>query len=181
MRMRPLANPSAVLTLLLVACGSAEPPPVSPAAPKIAAPEPAAPAAPAAPEPARVVALGDLHADLPQALAALRLLSVVDEAGRWTGGETILVQTGDQVDRGPDSKEVLELLMRLQPEAAAAGGEVVVTLGNHEVMNMMGDLRYVSPEDVQDFGSAEARALAFAAEGELGRWLRERPMVAKVG
>ncbi|MCB9796887.1 MAG: metallophosphoesterase [Alphaproteobacteria bacterium] len=185
MRMRPAANPSAVLTLMLLACAAPEPPPLSAPEPVVeaptAAPAPPPPAPAPVAEPARVVALGDLHADLGQALAALRLLEVVDAEGRWSGGETVLVQTGDQTDRGPDSKEVLELLMRLQGEAAAAGGEVVVTLGNHEVMNMMGDLRYVNPEDVADFGSAEARAQAFSAEGELGRWLRERPMVAQVG
>ena len=130
--------------------------------------------------PVRVVAIGDLHADLPTTLSVLQLAGLVDEQGRWIGGETVFVQTGDQTDRGPDSKEVLELLMALQGQAAAAGGQVIVLLGNHEVMNLGGDLRYVSPEDVQDFGSPMAREQAFSAEGALGAWLRERPMVAQV-
>jgi hypothetical protein len=131
--------------------------------------------------PTRVVAIGDLHADLPTTLGVLRLAGLVDEQGQWSGGETVFVQTGDQTDRGPDSKEVLELLMALQGQAAAAGGQVIVLLGNHEVMNLGGDLRYVSPEDVQDFGSPQARAQAFSASAPLGAWLRERPMVAQVG
>lgn len=142
----------------------------------------AAPAEPApAPPPARVVAVGDLHADLPDALEVLSMAGLVDEAGRWAGGEAVLVQTGDTTDRGPDSKEVVELLMRLEGEAAAAGGQVVALLGNHEAMNLTGDWRYVNPEDVADFGSVEARAAAFGPEGGLGAWLRQRPAVARVG
>ncbi len=171
------------LTLLL-SCSSAPPP-----APAQAADPPAASVASvveAVPEepvqwPARVVAIGDLHADLPTTLSVLQMAGLVDALGQWSGGETVFVQTGDQTDRGPDSKEVLELLMALQGQAAAAGGQVIVLLGNHEVMNLGGDLRYVSPEDVQDFGSAQAREQAFSAQGALGAWLRERPMVAQVG
>lgn len=125
--------------------------------------------------------MGDLHGDLPDALAVLAMAGVVDEAGAWSGGDTVLVQTGDTTDRGPDSKEVIELLMRLETESRAAGGQVVALLGNHEVMNMVGDLRYVNPEDVEDFGSNEARAAAFAPQGELGTWLRQRGVSAQVG
>jgi hypothetical protein len=128
-----------------------------------------------------VVAIGDLHADLPQALAVLQMAGVVDPAGHWTGGETILVQTGDTTDRGPDSKEVLELLIRLQPEAEAAGGQVIALLGNHEVMNLRGDWRYVSPGDIADFGSPEARQAALLPTAELGAWLRARDVVGQVG
>lgn len=132
-------------------------------------------------EDGRVVAIGDLHADLPQALAVLKMAGVVDATGHWAGGETILVQTGDTTDRGPDSKEVLELLMQLQPEARAAGGQVIALLGNHEVMNLRGDWRYVSPGDIADFGSAEARQAALQPTAALGAWLRQRDVVANVG
>ena len=138
-------------------------------------------AAPSATMPARVVAIGDLHADLPDALAVLQLARLVDEGGHWVGGEAVLVQTGDTTDRGPDSKEVLELLMALEGEARAAGGQVHALLGNHEAMNMSGDWRYVSAEDIADFGTVEARKAAFGPEGAIGQWLRERPAVAQVG
>lgn len=165
----------------LLACGSADSPAPPPAPTPVAAPAAPAPApVESAPPTKRLIALGDLHADLKTTLAALRLAGLVDEQGAWSGGDSVLVQTGDQTDRGPDSLEVLQLLMRLEGEAAAAGGRVVVLLGNHEVMNMMGDWRYVSPEDVSDFGTEDARRAAFAADGELGRWLRERPMVAVI-
>ncbi|MCB9777110.1 MAG: metallophosphoesterase [Alphaproteobacteria bacterium] len=185
--LRPRRQPAgaAVLAaaLALWSCGGAASSPAPPAASvpePTAAPPPEATAPPPPASAARIVAVGDLHADLPAALAVLQLAGVVDEAGRWSGGRTVLVQTGDTTDRGPDSKEVIELLDRLEEEAEAAGGRVVALLGNHEVMNLTGDLRYVSPDDVADFGSPEARAAAFGPQGTLGRWLRERDAVAIV-
>ncbi len=174
---------------LLVACqgaGGANAPQPAPQAASQPAPQPA-PSAPAKPRPAaasppgRIVAIGDLHADLPAALEVLRLAGLVDADGHWSGGTTTLVQTGDTTDRGPDSKEVLELMMQLQTEAAAAGGTVHALLGNHEVMNLTGDWRYVSPDDIADFGSPEARRAALSPDGPLGAWLLERDAVVQVG
>jgi len=135
----------------------------------------------AAPETRPVIAVGDLHGDLPAALKVLQMAGVVDAQGHWKAGATVLVQTGDTTDRGPDSKEVIELLQALGPEAEAAGGAVVGLLGNHETMNIVGDWRYVHPGDVADFGSEEARREAFSATGPLGVWLRQRDVVARVG
>lgn len=195
--MPPSVYPILFLLAVTPACGgpAATSAPAEPAPPAqqtvaspAAAPEPEAvpppepPPEPApAPPPARVVAVGDLHADLPDALEVLTMAGLLDAEGRWAGGEAVLVQTGDTTDRGPDSKEVVELLMRLEAEAAAAGGQVVALLGNHEAMNLTGDWRYVSPEDVADFGSVEARVAAFSPDGSLGAWLRQRPAVAQVG
>lgn len=128
-----------------------------------------------------MVAVGDLHGDLDNALAALALAGIVDESGRWIGGDAVLVQTGDTTDRGPDSKPILDLLKRLSTEAEAAGGRVVALVGNHEAMNMVGDWRYVHPGDVEAFGGIEARRRAFAPDGEYGGWLVERGFVATVG
>lgn len=129
----------------------------------------------------RLVAIGDLHGDLSQARAALRLAGLIDDQGRWAGGTTIFVQTGDVTDRGPDSKAILDLLMALEPQAKEAGGEIIALLGNHEVMNMIGDLRYVHPGDTAAFGGPEARSQAFSRDGAYGEWLLDRPIVAKVG
>ena len=129
----------------------------------------------------RVVALGDLHADLAQTLAALRLAGVVDEQAHWSGGTDILVQTGDQTDRGPDSLAILQLLVRLETEAEAAGGRVVALIGNHEVMNTHGDWRYVTPDDVAAYGGVEARARDFSADGMSGQFVRNHDAVALVG
>jgi hypothetical protein len=66
-----------------------------------------------------------------------------------------VVSLGDLLDRGADSRQVMDLLMRLQGEATAAGGQLHVLLGNHEAMNLLGDLRYVSPGEYAAFASEE--------------------------
>ncbi len=165
--------------LATTACGesSAGPAPAPPPQPEPAAPPPPVEAA----DGPRVVAIGDLHGDLERALAVLRLAGLVDEGGHWSAGETVFVQTGDLLDRGDDGKETIDLIQRLQREAAEAGGAVHSVLGNHEVMNLQGDLRYVTAGDFAGYGGADARALELGPEGEDGRWLRERPAVVKVG
>ena len=95
----------------------------------------------------RIVAVGDLHGDFSAWRDILRSASLVDNKGHWSGGDTILIQTGDAVDRGPNSLEIIEDLMRLQKEAARAHGQLIAMVGNHEAMNLTGDLRYVSAAD----------------------------------
>jgi hypothetical protein len=95
----------------------------------------------------RIVAVGDLHGDFSAWRDILRSAGLVDSKGHWSGGDTILIQTGDAVDRGPNSREIIEDLMRLQKEAARARGQLIAMVGNHEAMNLTGDLRYVSAAD----------------------------------
>jgi len=135
----------------------------------------------ASPDPPRVVAIGDLHGDLEHGLAALRLAGLIDARDRWAGGNTVLVQTGDFTDRGPDTKALIDLLRRLGDEAREAGGQVVVLLGNHEVMNLHGDWRYVHPDDVASFGGTQPRMASFALDGEYGRWLASLDAVTVQG
>jgi hypothetical protein len=153
-------------------------------APPHAAPAPAPAPAAGLPEdrvqPPRVVAVGDIHGDPAALQTVLAMAALVDDAGHWTGGRAVLVQTGDSTDRGPDSRGVLAMLRALEAEARAAGGDVVPLLGNHEVMNMQGDWRYVSPADLASYGGEAPRKAAFAAEGEDGRWLRGLDAVALV-
>ena len=99
----------------------------------------------------RVVAVADIHGDLDAFVAILQRAEVLDAAGKWAGGATTLVQLGDAIDRGPKSRAVLDLLMTLQKDARRTDGRVLVVLGNHEVMNMYGDLRYVTPGDYASF------------------------------
>jgi hypothetical protein len=101
----------------------------------------------------RIVAVGDVHGDYAQFVTVLRQAGVIDDAGRWTGGRTHLVQTGDVPDRGPDSRKVMELLMALASQAKKAGGRVHALVGNHEAMNVLGDLRYVAPGEYEAFRS----------------------------
>lgn len=167
--------------LLLLACSPAadSAPPAATVAPET--PAAVAPPPEGHPAPERLVAIGDLHGDVDAALAVLRLAGLVDAAGAWSGGAAWLVQTGDITDRGPDSKGVIALLRRLSDEARAAGGHVLPLLGNHEVMNLTGDWRYVSAEDLAGYGGEAARKAAYAPTGEDGAWLLQRDAVARVG
>jgi hypothetical protein len=143
----------------------------------------------------RVVAVGDLHGDLASTREALRLAGAIDAADRWVGKKLVLVQVGDQLDRGDDEPEILRLLERVTAEAREQGGAVHVLNGNHEIMNAAGDLRYVTADGLRDYASvppgaklpsnvpeqARGRAAAFAPGSELSRKLAERNTVVIVG
>jgi hypothetical protein len=112
----------------------------------------------AKPAPARIVAVGDLHGDYDAWEAIARAAGLVDAKGRWTGGNTTLVQLGDVPDRGPDSLKIIHQLMKLQREASRSGGKVIAMVGNHEAMNMTGDLRYVHPGELRAFTDRQSEA-----------------------
>ncbi|KAI5435053.1 shewanella-like protein phosphatase 1 [Lathyrus oleraceus] len=92
-----------------------------------------------------ILAVGDLHGDLKQARSALEMAGVLSPDGQdlWTGGENVLVQLGDILDRGEDEIAILSLLRSLEKQAKENGGAVFQVNGNHETMNVEGDFRYV--------------------------------------
>ncbi len=119
--------------------------------------------------PPRIIALGDLHGDYEAYEALLKHAGLIDNRGRWVGGETVLVQTGDIPDRGPDSFKIIEHLRNLQKKAPRKGGKIVSLVGNHEVMNVTGDLRYVHPGEYEAFanrGSRQRREATYHANRE---------------
>jgi 3',5'-cyclic AMP phosphodiesterase CpdA len=133
-----------------------------------------APQALAAP---RIVAVGDVHGAYDELVAILEHARLIDGDARWIGGTSTLIQTGDLFDRGLRVPEVLDLLMRLQGEAAAAGGEVIVLLGNHEGMNLIGFYRDVNPDlyaRFADKGSEKRRKQGFDAFKKYHRARAER-------
>ncbi len=93
----------------------------------------------------RIVAIGDVHGDYDQLLAVLKMADLIDGRGKWIGKESHLVQTGDIPDRGPDSAKINRFLHKLAGQANKKGGYVHLLIGNHEAMNIYGDLRYVHP------------------------------------
>jgi hypothetical protein len=148
--------------------------------------------------PARVVAVADVHGAYQQLVALLQRARLIDGRLRWVGGSASLVQTGDVIDRGARSRECLDLLMALERQAPKNGGAVVPLLGNHEVMNVMGELRYVTPDIYRSFaaGNSEKRrqqayrdylkfladhaghghaAVPPADDAERARWMDEHP------
>jgi len=120
--------------------------------------------------PERVIAIGDVHGDFDDFCLLLRELGLADSRNHWTGGKAILVQTGDVIDRGNKGREAMDLLIRLEKEAEAAGGQVVPLLGNHEVMNILGDLRYVSAETYAEFADGESEKRRTAAYQDYAAW-----------
>jgi hypothetical protein len=181
--------------------------------------------APPSQQPQRIVAVGDLHGDFSVWRDIAGAAGIEGPDGHWAGGRTILVQVGDVVDREPDSLKIIHDLMRLQKEAPKQGGKVITLVGNHEAMNVIGDLRYTVPADFAAYatpGSAALRErlyqarktevearyrakdpamtsaaihdawikatplgwveqrLAWAADGEIGRWVDRNPAVALV-
>jgi len=104
----------------------------------------------------RVVAFADVHGAYTELHTLLRETGIVDAQDRWAAGRTHVVSLGDLLDRGADSRRVMDLLMRLQGEALAAGGQLHVVLGNHEAMNLLGDLRYVDAGEFASYADVES-------------------------
>jgi len=101
--------------------------------------------------PPRIVAVGDLHGDYSAWMDIARAAGLVDASNHWAGGKTTLVQLGDVTDRGADSLKIIRSLQQLQAEAPRSGGRVIVVLGNHEAMNLLGDFRYTTPGEYASF------------------------------
>ncbi|MGE4222886.1 MAG: metallophosphoesterase [Vicinamibacterales bacterium] len=104
----------------------------------------------------RVVAIGDVHGSLSGLTAILQAAGLIDAQRRWTGGTATLVQTGDLTDRGAAVRGVLDLMMQLERAAPKARGKVEQVLGNHEVMNLLGELRDATPEICAAFADGDA-------------------------
>jgi hypothetical protein len=107
----------------------------------------------------RIVAVGDLHGDFDHYLATLRAAGLVDGKGKWTGGAAHLVQTGDIPDRGPDTGRIIDHISKLDKQARRKGGRVHNLIGNHEAMNVYGDLRYVHEGEYEAFVTRNSESL----------------------
>jgi hypothetical protein len=126
--------------------------------------------------------LGDTHGELDALVDGLTAAGLVDDALRWSGGRSHVVFAGDLTDRGPDVLGLLWLVYRLEREAAAAGGGVHVVLGNHEIMVILGDDRYVHPKEllVAQLHDAPYHELFAPRTSILGRWLASKPGLMRV-
>lgn len=195
--------PLGLAVVLASACSRSKEPAPGPDAVAVPATSPPAATVPISarytrPAPDRLVAIGDLHGDLDAALRALRLAGAIDEKNAWVGGNLVLVQTGDQIDRGDDDRKIVDLFERLKVDAKNAGGEVLALVGNHEIMNAQLDFRYVTAgafstfDDLLTGGTlssrlaeieerARGRASAFLPGGRYASLLAERPLIMKVG
>ncbi len=98
----------------------------------------------------KVIAIGDVHGELGGLIKNLKQAKVIDGACRWIGQETTFIQTGDMIDRGSYSREAWAFMGSLQKKAKAEGGDVIRLLGNHELMLMQGEHKYVNFNDPEE-------------------------------
>lgn len=107
--------------------------------------------------PGPLYVVGDVHGYLDELLAALRAQGLVDENGGWAAGNARLWFLGDFTDRGPDGIGVIDLVMRLSAEAAAAGGYCKALMGNHELL-LIGAKRFADTPVNSGAGTATFQA-----------------------
>lgn len=121
------------------------------------------------PKQRRIVVIGDIHGDLFKAIESLKIAKVINDKLEWIGQDTVIVQVGDQVDRcrplpgqlcgNPNTTlndeasdiKILKLFTDLNKKAEEYGGRVISLLGNHELMNVMGQMDYVSYKGLEQF------------------------------
>lgn len=112
------------------------------------------------PQGQRVIVIGDIHGDLGELKALLKLAKVIDNYDNWIGGGDIIVHVGDTIDscRGEDcvlpadydkgeDLETLAYCVEIHNKAQKKGGAMYCLIGNHEIMNVKGDMSYVSPKN----------------------------------
>lgn len=121
-----------------------------------------------------IVVIGGVEGAANTVATMLEHLGLIDANRRWSGGDTILVQTGDLIDEGENVRATLDLFMRLQKEASAAGGQVIVLMGNHEVMNILGVLRDVNYMAYQSFADSNSEQRQRVAWHEWLDWRTRR-------
>ena len=128
----------------------------------------------------KICAISDIHGNLDQMLKLLKANGIIDSANRWAWGDGHLVIVGDVFDRGPQMTEALWFIYQLEREARTSGGRVHMLLGNHEIMVLRGDIRYVHKKyrDVSKKLRIKIPDL-YGSDTELGRWLRSKNVVIK--
>ncbi len=132
--------------------------------------------------PEKMLVLSDIEGEFENFRGLLIANHVIDNLYRWIFGKGHLVICGDLFDRGNDVAAELWLLYRLEDEARKAGGYVHTILGNHDIMNLSGDLRYVQQKY---FDHAKMMGVDYSEfynnDSELGRWLRSKNIIEKIG
>lgn len=132
--------------------------------------------------PEKILAISDIEGNFGGFASILRSSGVIDSSYNWSFGKGHLVLLGDFFDRGKNVTECLWLIYKLEQEAETAGGKVHFILGNHEVMVMRNDLRYVHEKykRIAELSGTEYN-LWFSPGTELGSWLRKKNCITKIG
>ena len=128
-----------------------------------------------------IMVVGDVHGEFDVMRNLLTANSVIDNEGNWQFGKNHLVFVGDIFDRGDRVTEAFYFIRKISRQAKEQGGKVHMVLGNHEVMVLMNDTRYISAK----YKNMSKRLLMnyynlFAENTDLGRWLRTLNTVVKI-
>jgi Calcineurin-like phosphoesterase len=141
----------------------------------------------------RIIVIGDVHGDLQRLAHCFIKAGLINHQYQWTAQppDTWVVQLGDQVDslsRGADDQwetlpdiKVVEFMQQMDALARPFGGRVVSLIGNHELMNTMGDFTYVSAKSLKETGGVMGRTQKFRPGGPFANLLADRPVIAKIG
>ena len=143
--------------------------------------------------PKRTIVIGDIHGDIAMLCSCLYMANIINQNFEWIAepANTIVVQMGDQVDslsrdtiqswEKIDDMTVLDFTDRLDQIARKKGGRFISLLGNHEIMNVLGDFNYVSPLSMQKAGGVEGRREKFQPGSVYAKILAKRNVVQKIG
>lgn len=137
----------------------------------------------------RVIAIGDIHADLNALIAILQDRKLINSQGKWIGKDTHLVLMGDLIGKHTQSKPVMDFVMELEKQAEASGGKVHALIGNNEFKVTAGDLHSMNEKDLKFFDAIadnglspeEAARRAFQADSKYAEWIRSRNAMVQIG
>lgn len=132
--------------------------------------------------PQKFLAISDIEGNLEAFVMVLNDAGVIDEEYNWTFGNGHLIFVGDMFDRGNNVTECLWLVYRLESQAVAQGGKIHFVMGNHDMMNLTGNFSYVAQKyftNAQLIG--ETLESLYENDSELGRWLRTKNLIERVG
>jgi Calcineurin-like phosphoesterase len=129
----------------------------------------------------KIFVVSDIHGQYDRFVQILQGNKVIDAENNWIWEEGHLVILGDVMDRGPKVTECLWLIHKLETQAALWSGKIHFLLGNHELMVMRGDTRYV-PDKYQFVAEKLGRSFYkfYSPESEFGRWLRSKNTIIKI-
>ena len=129
-----------------------------------------------------VYVLGDTHGNFDEVVQILQNSKLIDENHQWIGESAHLVFLGDILDRGMDALRLTWFIYELEQSAAQHGGQIHLILGNHEIMVMSNDLRYVSAKEQQvaNMHQVSYQQLYHPTRSVLGRWLSTKPAALKI-
>ncbi len=118
----------------------------------------------------QIYVIGDIHGAYHEVDTSLKTLKLIDENNNWIGGKAHFVSLGDLIDRGPQTRKLIDLFMKLQQQANEAGGQFHIVLGNHEMMNLSGDWRYLSALEIAEFAQNELPEQRLSAYNQYISW-----------